>query len=97
MEMDELLRIKAIGNLLQYYQSDLQHILSFQRCRQNAISRSDDLPRSAGSSRSFYCKAACLCDLPSLEAAVKEAGRQTRQADAKTRARILREILGRQK
>jgi len=53
MEINELLRIKALGNLLQYYHSDLKYILSFQRCKQNAISRSKYLLKSPGSFQSF--------------------------------------------
>lgn len=53
MEIDKLLRIKSLGNLLQYYQSDLTYILNFQRCKQNAISRSNYLLKSPGSFQSF--------------------------------------------
>lgn len=53
MEINELLKIKALGNLLQYYQSDLRYILRFQLCKQKAISRSKYLLKSPGSFQSF--------------------------------------------
>jgi len=53
MEINELLKIKALGNLLQYYRSDLTYILNFRRCKQNAISRSKYLLKSPGSFQSF--------------------------------------------
>jgi hypothetical protein len=53
MEINELLKIKALGNLLQYYRSDLTYILKFRRCKQNAISRSKYLLKSPGSFQSF--------------------------------------------
>lgn len=53
MEINEIIRIKAIGNLLQYYHSDLVYILNFQRYKQNSISRSEYLPKSLGSFQSF--------------------------------------------
>jgi hypothetical protein len=53
VEINELLRIKALGNLLQYYHSDLTYILNFQRYKQNAISRSKYLLKSPGSFQSF--------------------------------------------
>jgi len=53
MEINELLRIKALGNLLQYYHSDLTYILNFQRYKQNAILSSKYLLKSPGSFQSF--------------------------------------------
>jgi hypothetical protein len=51
-----------------------------------------------GRSRSFFCRAACLSDLASLEGAVKEAVQRVKAdkikpGDTKGKARILREIL----
>lgn len=51
-----------------------------------------------GRSRSFFCKAACLQDLTSLESALNKAVRRIKKdrikrADTKIRARILRETL----
>lgn len=51
-----------------------------------------------GRSRSFFCRAACLHELASLESALNEASEEiTRddigQDDAKAKARILKEIL----
>ena len=53
MEINELLRIKALGNLLQYYHSDLRYIINFQRYKQNALSKSKYLLKSPGSFQSF--------------------------------------------
>jgi hypothetical protein len=53
MEIDKLLRIKSLGNLLQYYHSDLTYILNFQRCKQKAISRSKYRLKPPGSFQSF--------------------------------------------
>lgn len=51
-----------------------------------------------GRSRSFFCRAACLHDLTSLESALNEAVQRIKadnikQDDTKAKARILREIL----
>jgi len=51
-----------------------------------------------GRSRSFYCKAACLLDLTSLESSLNKAiqmikADNIKQDDKKAKARILREIL----
>ncbi len=51
-----------------------------------------------GRSRSFFCKAACLHDLASLESALNEAIRTIKtdnisQDDTKVKAKILKEIL----
>lgn len=51
-----------------------------------------------GRSRSSFCRAACLHDLPSLESSVREAIRKVKTGnvtpdDAKAKARILKEIL----
>ena len=85
---------KAMANLKFIRERGIREFVTQQKKRikllEKMIADFDD-----GRSRSFFCKAACLCDLPVLEAAVKVAGRQTRQADAKTKARTLREILGR--
>lgn len=53
MEINEILRIKAIGNLLQYYHSDLTYILNFQRYKYNSFSRSEHLLKSPGSFQNF--------------------------------------------
>ena len=53
IEMNELLRIKALGNLLQYYHSDLTYILNFQQCKQKTILISNYLLKSPGSFHSF--------------------------------------------
>ena len=52
MEINELLRIKALGNLLHYYYSDLEYILNFQLYKQNAIKEEVYLSKSAG----FFCR-----------------------------------------
>lgn len=49
----EINKIKALGNMLQYYHSDLTYILNFQRCKQKAISKSKYLLKSPGSFQSF--------------------------------------------
>jgi hypothetical protein len=51
-----------------------------------------------GRSRSFFCKAACLHDLTSLESALNEAIQKIKtdnikQDDTKVKAKILKEIL----
>jgi hypothetical protein len=53
-----------------------------------------------GRSRSFFCRAACLHDLTSLERALNEAIRKVKtyhlkQDDAKAKAKVLRQILNR--
>jgi hypothetical protein len=55
MEINKLLKIKSLGNLLQYYQSDLTYILNFQRCKQNPTSESKSkyLLKSPGSFQRF--------------------------------------------
>lgn len=58
------------------------------------IERFDD-----GRSRSFYCRAAALLDVTSLERAMAEAGRmiqknRVKQDNRKTKAKILKTILG---
>jgi hypothetical protein len=53
VQINELLRIKALGNLLQYYHSDLTYILNFQMYKQNLILSSKYLLKSPGSFQSF--------------------------------------------
>ena len=53
MQITELDEIKALGNLLQYYHSDLTYILNFQRFKQKAISESEYLRKTDGSFQSF--------------------------------------------
>lgn len=53
MKIDSFLRIEALGNLLQYYRSDLMYILNFQRYKQNVIPRNKYLEKKSGSFQSF--------------------------------------------
>ncbi len=53
MTLNKLIIIKALGNLLQYYHSDLRYILNFQRYKQNEFSSSEYLQISPGSFQSF--------------------------------------------
>jgi hypothetical protein len=52
-KLDELVRIKAMGNMLQNYHSDLRYILNFQRHKQNKPQSGDYLQISPGSFQSF--------------------------------------------
>lgn len=53
MEINELLRIEAIGNLLQYYRADLTYISRFHQYKDKALPREEFLSKSPGSFRSF--------------------------------------------
>jgi len=53
MLITELHKIKALGNLLRYYHSDLTYILNFQRFKQKIISESEYLRKTDASFQSF--------------------------------------------
>jgi hypothetical protein len=53
MERKELIQIKAIGNLLNYYHSDLTYIVNFKQFKKDDDKLEDHLNRSPGSLRSF--------------------------------------------
>ena len=53
MEFHEKTRIKAIGNLLQYYESDLVYIRNFRRFREGRIEGPSYLSTRPGTFRSF--------------------------------------------
>ena len=46
-----------------------------------------------GRSRSFYCRAAALLDIPSLENSINDAKQRISSGDIKIRAKFLREVL----
>ncbi len=91
---------KVMSNLRFIKEHGIREFVTLQKKRikllEKMIADFDD-----GRSRSFFCRAACLCDFVILERALKEAIRKVKadkiqQGDTKARARILREILGQQ-
>jgi len=64
MTLDELVRIKALGNLLQYYHSDLIYILNFQKFKKNKLSSNDYLQKLPGSFQSFLNEFRIARNLP---------------------------------
>ena len=53
MKIDQISRIRAIGNMLQYYHSDLRYIRYFQAFKKGDITPKDYLQKWPGSFRSF--------------------------------------------